>query len=41
MAWGRLGIGALGSLVALLAATWFIDHQLRRFRSEGWVTRFT
>jgi len=41
VAWGRLGIGALGSGVALLAATWFVDHQLRRFRSEGWVTRFT
>lgn len=41
IAWGRLGIGALGSALAIVAATWFVDRQLRRFRSEGWVTRYT
>ena len=41
VAWGRLAIGAAGSAVSLAAATWFIDRQLRRFRREGWVTRFT
>lgn len=41
IAWRELGIGALGSAVALGAATWFLARQLRRFRSQGWVTRFT
>jgi ABC-2 type transport system permease protein len=41
VAWGQLAIAAAGSSVAVLAATWFVDRQLRRFRSEGWVTRFT
>jgi ABC-2 type transport system permease protein len=41
VAWAQLGRGALGSLVAVAAATWFLDRQLRRFRSQGWVTRFT
>jgi ABC-2 type transport system permease protein len=41
VAWGPLGVGALGSLVALGLAMWFLDRQLRRFRSLGWVSRFT
>ena len=41
VAWGRLGLGALGSLVILALCTWFVSRQLRRFRAEGWVTRFT
>lgn len=41
IAWGRLGWAAAGSVVAVAAGTWFVSHQLRRFRSEGWVTRFT
>lgn len=41
IAWGQLGLAALGSLIAVAAATLFLDRQLRRFRSEGWVRRFT
>jgi ABC-2 type transport system permease protein len=41
IAWGRLAIGAFGSLVAVSLGVWFVSHQLRRFRSEGWVPRFT
>jgi ABC-2 type transport system permease protein len=39
--WSQLAIGAAGSVVAVALATWFVHRQLRRFRSEGWVTRFT
>ena len=39
--WAQLGVAAIGTLVLLGAATWFVDRQLRRFRSEGWVSRFT
>ncbi len=41
VAWGQLGIAAVGTLVLLGLATWFLDRQLRRFRAEGWITRFT
>lgn len=41
VAWGQLGVGAIGSVVAVAAATFFLDVQLRRFRRLGWVTRFT
>lgn len=41
VAWAPLGLGALGSLAAVAAGYWFLHHQLQRFRSEGWVTRFT
>jgi len=41
IAWGELAVGALGSLVALALAAWFLDRQLRRFRSLGWISRFT
>lgn len=34
-------IGALGSLVAVAAAAWFVNVQLRRFRENGWITRFS
>ncbi len=34
-------IGALGSLVAVAAAGWFVTIQLRRFREQGWITRFS
>lgn len=34
-------IGGLGSLVTLAAASWFVMFQLRRFREQGWVTRFS
>ena len=41
VAWGQLAIAAAGTLALLGLAVWFLDHQLRRFRTEGWVTRFT
>jgi ABC-2 type transport system permease protein len=41
VAWGQLGIAAAGTLVLLALASWFLARQLRRFRAEGWVTRFT
>lgn len=41
VAWGQLAIAATGTLVLLGLAVWFLDHQLGRFRTEGWVTRFT
>lgn len=41
VAWGDLGIAAGGTAVLVAAAAWFLDHQLHRFRREGWVTRFT
>lgn len=41
VAWDQIGIAAAGTVVLLGLSAWFLDHQLRRFRSEGWVTRFT
>lgn len=41
VAWGQLAIAAAGTLVLLALASWFLARQLRRFREEGWVTRFT
>jgi ABC-2 type transport system permease protein len=41
VAWDLLGVAAAGTAVLLVLSTWFLDRQLRRFRSEGWVTRFT
>lgn len=41
VAWDQLAIAAAGTAVLLALAIWFLDHQLRRFRTEGWVTRFT
>lgn len=38
---GDLIIAALGSVVAVALAFWFVLHQLRRFREMGWITRFT
>lgn len=37
---GDLVIAAIGSAVAVLLAFWFVLRQLRRFREQGWVTRF-
>lgn len=36
-----LAVAAIGSLVAVALAFWFVLRQLRRFRQQGWVTRFT
>lgn len=41
VAWGQLGVAAAGTLALFALASWFLVHQLGRFRSEGWVTRFT
>jgi ABC-2 type transport system permease protein len=41
IAWDQLGIAAVGTGVLLGLTMWFLGHQLRRFRAEGWVTRFT
>jgi ABC-2 type transport system permease protein len=41
VAWDQLAIAAAGTLVLLALASWFLARQLRRFRAEGWVTRFT
>lgn len=38
---GDLLIAALGSVVAVALAFWFVLRQLRRFREMGWITRFT
>lgn len=38
---GDLLIAALGSVVAVALAFWFVLRQLRRFRQMGWITRFT
>ncbi len=40
VAWGQLSIAAAGTLVILVATAWFLAHQLRRFRRNGWVTKF-
>lgn len=40
VAWVQLGIAAAGTAAITVAATWFVANQLRRFRRDGWVTRF-
>jgi len=39
--WGDLGVGIAGSLVCVTLAAWFVRRQLRRFRQQGWITRFS
>ena len=41
VAWGDLGIAAVGTVVLLALMSWLLTHQVARFRREGWVTRFT
>ncbi|MDZ7676128.1 MAG: ABC transporter permease [Acidimicrobiales bacterium] len=41
LAVGDLAVAAAGSAVAVGVAFWFVLRQLRRFREQGWVTRFT
>lgn len=38
---GDLAVASAGSAVAVALAFWFVLRQLRRFREQGWVTRFT
>jgi len=40
VAWAQLAIAAVGTAAIAAASTWFVAHQLRRFRRDGWVTRF-
>jgi ABC-2 type transport system permease protein len=39
--WADLGLGAFGSVVCVGLAAWFVRRQLRRFREQGWITRFS
>lgn len=39
--WGDLGLGAAGSLICVALGAWFVRRQLRRFREQGWITRFS
>jgi len=39
--WADLGLGAAGSLVCVALGMWFVRRQLRRFREQGWITRFS
>jgi ABC-2 type transport system permease protein len=39
--WVDLGLGLAGSLVCVGLAAWFVRRQLRRFREQGWITRFS
>jgi ABC-2 type transport system permease protein len=41
VAWGPLAWAMLGTLALLAVGVWFISRQMRRFRAQGWVTRFT
>jgi ABC-2 type transport system permease protein len=39
--WVDLALGTAGSLVAVGLGAWFVRRQLRRFREQGWITRFS
>jgi ABC-2 type transport system permease protein len=39
--WASLGVGILGSFVCVGLGAWFVMRQLRRFREQGWITRFS
>jgi len=41
IAWDQIAIGLLGTIVLFGIVVWFLNRQMRRFRAEGWVTRFT
>jgi hypothetical protein len=41
MPWGELGLAAVGTLVATLAALAFLAWMLRLFRRRGYVTRYS
>lgn len=40
VAWGQLALATVGTLLIAAASTAFLARQLRRFRRQGWVTRF-
>src|SRR4051812_221200 len=39
--WAQLAIAAVGSLVMLVLAMWFLVTMLRTFRKRGYITRYT
>jgi hypothetical protein len=39
--WGRLGISMMGTVAAMLLASWFGTVMLKVFRSRGFVTRYS
>ena len=39
--WTEVGIAAIGSVVALLLAGWFLVRMLKTFRKRGYITRYT
>jgi ABC-2 type transport system permease protein len=39
--WVEVGIAAVGSVVMLLLACWYLVHLLKLFRSRGYITRYT
>ena len=41
VAWGQLAIATVGTVTIAVAASWFVANQVRRFRRNGWVTKFT
>jgi ABC-2 type transport system permease protein len=41
LAWGQLVLAAVGTVVLILVAGWYLVAMLRRFRRRGYVTRYT
>jgi ABC-2 type transport system permease protein len=39
--WGEVGVAAVGSVVALALACWYLLTMLRIFRRRGYITRYT
>jgi ABC-2 type transport system permease protein len=39
--WVEVGIAAVGSVVMLLLACWYLVYMLKLFRSRGYITRYT
>ena len=39
--WAQVAIAAVGSVVMLLLACWFLVHMLKLFRTRGYITRYT
>jgi ABC-2 type transport system permease protein len=41
VAWGQLGIAAVGVTVLLALSLWYLTAMLKRFRRRGYITRYT
>jgi ABC-2 type transport system permease protein len=39
--WTQVGIAAIGSVVMLFLAGWFLVRMLTTFRKRGYITRYT